>query len=210
MVAAAEHGALLTMLATLPAHGSLLEVGCGSGHFTRWFAARSTAVVGLDPSPGMLAVAHETGGPCQYVQGVAEHLPFADASVEIVAFITTLEFLASPAAALQEAARVARTGILLGVLNLASALGVQRRLASVFRPSVYRSARFFTVWTLRRLVQRTLSTRSQALHWTTAVWPRSVPSSVRPWLPLGGFLAMAVQLKRPGKGAVPWPPSQRK
>jgi hypothetical protein len=50
-------------------------------------------------------------------------------------------------------------------------------------------------------VQQTLAHHIYALHWTTAVWPQRVPAAVRRQLPLGAFLAMAIQLKRPGAGA---------
>ena len=33
---------------------SLLEIGCGTGHFTRYFATLLPSVVGLDISPAML------------------------------------------------------------------------------------------------------------------------------------------------------------
>lgn len=33
---------------------SLLEVGCGTGHFTRWFARQGLHVTGLDASPAVL------------------------------------------------------------------------------------------------------------------------------------------------------------
>jgi len=191
-VAVAEHNALAAMLATLPAHASVLEVGCGSGYFTRWLATRGERVIGVDPSPGMLTVARAAGDG-RYVLAAGEALPFAAASVDVVAFITALEFLPAPAVALREAARVARRGILLGVLNLASPLGLRRALAARFRPSVYRAARFYTVWRLRRLLQRALSDRLQQVQWTTTLWPHGTPAPVRR-LPGGAFIAMAAQL----------------
>jgi ubiquinone/menaquinone biosynthesis C-methylase UbiE len=201
-IAAEEQRALAAMLATLPPPQSLLEVGCGTGHFTRWFAARGGVVVGADPSPGMLAAASTANGGCCYVRATAEALPFADASIDIVAFITTLEFVALPTRALREAARVARSGVVLGVLNLASPLGLGRKLASWFRPSVYRSAHFYTAWGLQRLVRRSLPGRVQNMQWTTALWPRGVPGALR-GLPCGALIALAARLAEPKEGAVP-------
>jgi len=198
VVAGEEERALAAMLARLPTARSVLEVGCGTGYFTGWLATRDGLVLGLDPSPGMLAVARDVSGGPDYVLAAAEALPFADASLDVVAFITTLEFLPEPLVALEEAARVARSGILLGVLNLASPLGLRRRIEAWLRPSVYRSARFHTVQSLRRLLHRAVPARVQSLHWTTAVWPGAIPEALRR-LPCGAFIAMAVQLENPAK-----------
>jgi ubiquinone/menaquinone biosynthesis C-methylase UbiE len=200
--AAEEQRALSAMLATLPAAHTVLEVGCGTGYFTRWLAARDGMVLGADPSPGMLAVAREAGDG-RYMRAAAEALPFADASSDVVAFITTLEFLPDPVLALREAARVARLGIVLGVLNLASPLGVRRTVAARFQPSVYRTAHFYTIWSLQRLLHQALPGQVQALQWTTVLWPRATPWFLRR-LPFGAFMAMAVACKQSGQGAAPW------
>jgi len=199
-VAKEEKHALTAMLATLPTAHSVLEVGCGTGYFTRWLAAQNGVVLGADPSAGMLAVAREADGAFGYVRATAEALPFADASMDIVAFITTLEFLPTPMLALAEAARVANDGILLGVLNLASPLGLRRKVSAWFQPSVYRSAHFQTVRSLQRLVHRALPGRVLDLRWTTALWPDRTPPAFRR-LPCGAFIAMAVRLQDRPKGA---------
>jgi len=192
VVASEEQAALAAMLAVFPAQQTVLEVGCGSGYFTRWLAARGHTVVGIDQSPEMLAVAHTFGG-ASYVLATGEALPFADASFDVVVFITALEFIAAPITALQEAARVARAGIVLGVLNLSSPLGIRRKLTAWFQPSIYRTAHFYTIWGLRRLVWRALPGRVQHLQWTTTLSPRGVPRSLHR-LPCGAFIVMAVQL----------------
>ena len=98
---------------------SLLEIGCGTGHFTRYFAAFFPSVVGLDISSAMLQEARRLNADRRmpYFMGDALHLPFSDASFDVVAFITTLEFLNKPQQALKEVGRVARQGLLLGVFN---------------------------------------------------------------------------------------------
>ena len=37
-------------------------MGCGTGHFTRWFAAKGLEAVGIDPSRPMLEAARRAGG----------------------------------------------------------------------------------------------------------------------------------------------------
>lgn len=190
-MADAEEALLGEMLGLLPGARSLLEVGCGTGHFARWFAAQGLRVVGLDASPAMLAVACERDGGRDYVLGSAEQLPFADHSFDIVAFITSLEFVADPAAALREAGRVARRGLLLGVLNLASPLGVGRKAQALYRPSPYRAAVFSTPWGLARLIRRALPGEVCSIRWRTTLWPSWVPQAARR-LPCGGFIGVAV------------------
>ena len=56
--------------------GRALDIGCGSGAFTRAFAARGFAVTGYDHSPAMLAKAEQlgAGGRIQYVLSDARKL----------------------------------------------------------------------------------------------------------------------------------------
>src|SRR5690606_16811057 len=107
---------LRQFLAGFPAQGSLLEIGCGTGHFTRWLAEQGWRTTGLDASQAMLTQTLRFHGG-DYIRADALHLPFTDRSFDLVAMITTLEFLAVPLRALQEAVRVSRYGIILGVLN---------------------------------------------------------------------------------------------
>jgi SAM-dependent methyltransferase len=140
----------------------------------------------------MLVVAHEQGGPA-YALGAAEQLPFRSGSFDLVSFVTSLEFVERPEIALAEAARVARHGLLLGVLNAASPLGVGRKSEAQFRPTVFRGARFYTPWGLSRLIRRTLPERASVLGWSTVVWPDRTPAWLRRQ-PLGGCIGMAVGL----------------
>lgn len=169
-----EKGLLARMLRLLGPPGSLLEVGCGTGHFGRWLAQEGWHVVGLDHSPAMLSRA----GDLPRVLGEAEFLPFPAASFDAVALITVLEFLPDARAALTEAWRVARRGLLLGVLNRLSPIAWARRWQARRHPSVYDAARFYSPWQLARLV-RAAAGRPIVLHWHTTLWPR--------WLPLEGF-----------------------
>jgi len=71
---------------------SILDVGCGTGHFTRWFELLGLWAVGLDISPVMLREAGRFGMRAD-VRADASHLPFEDGALDLVAMITTLEFL---------------------------------------------------------------------------------------------------------------------
>jgi ubiquinone/menaquinone biosynthesis C-methylase UbiE len=116
-----EKRLLKKLLSGFPQSLTALEIGCGTGHFTRWIAAAPLKVTGLDISAPMLAGARKFDG-LTYVQGDALSLPFGDRSFDLAALITTLEFVAEPQRALNEAVRIARQGLILGVLNRWSAL----------------------------------------------------------------------------------------
>jgi ubiquinone/menaquinone biosynthesis C-methylase UbiE len=105
----------------------VLDVGCGSGAVTRDIAKRVGSrglVVGLDPSPALLAVARElaqqTGlGDCvEFREGSALRLPFPDRSFDAVVCVTVLSHVPEGEAAIPELVRVLRLGGRLGVFDL--------------------------------------------------------------------------------------------
>ena len=183
------------LLQGFPRPCSVLELGCGTGHFTRWLSDEGLAAVGLDLSAAMLAEAQALDS-VPLVQGDAQRLPFADDTFGLAALVTTLEFLERPQGALVEAQRVARYGVILGVLNRWSVLGLQRRLVGLFRPTVYDAARFYGVGELERLL-RSIAGEKAHIVWHTTLFPRGWPWK-RSALPWGGFIGMA--LLTPGDG----------
>jgi len=172
---------------------SLLEIGCGTGHFTRYFATLLPSVVGLDISPAMLEEARRLNADKRipYLMGDALYLPFSDASFDVVAFITTLEFLNNPQQALKEAERVARQGLLLGVLNAHSLMGIARRLEGMKKTTLFNQAHFYSVGELSKLVRKSLSHRKNKLFWRTTLFPKFLPFKGVA-LPFGGFIGMRV------------------
>ena len=108
---------LLEQLAQIP-HGSVLDVGCGTGELLREVGLRfpETAQTGLDLSANMLAVAREKlGGAVELVQGDAERLPFANRRFEVLLCNDSFHHYPNPGAAAAEFARVLQPG---GVLLL--------------------------------------------------------------------------------------------
>lgn len=106
-----------------------LDVATGTGHTALALAARGCSVVGLDPTPAMLAEARaETarrglGARVAWVEGVAEALPFPDASWDIVTCRRAAHHFADIPRALGEMARVLRPGGRLGVSDMCPAAG---------------------------------------------------------------------------------------
>jgi ubiquinone/menaquinone biosynthesis C-methylase UbiE len=105
------------LLALAPGDG-VLDVGCGTGNFSREFA-RSVGpdglVVGLDVSQTMLARAVRDTGDAgleqvAYVRGDAADAPFLDASFDAVCCFAALNLFAEPYAALDSFTRVLTPG----------------------------------------------------------------------------------------------------
>ncbi len=186
---AEEKDALGSLLECFPRARSVLEVGCGTGHFTRWLGHQGLGAVGLDISLAMLAQVQVLDG-VPLVRSDALRLPFADGAFDLVAFITTLEFLERPRNALAEALRVARQGLLLGVLNRWSPLGLLRRIVGLQRSTVYDTARFFGSAELRRLL-RSVAGEEARVVWRQALLPRGWPRALGQ-IPWGGFIGMAL------------------
>ena len=92
----------------------VIDVGCGVGHLTRLMAENGARVVGLECNTAQLEKAR-TADPVadeSFVDGIAEELPLAEDSVDIVVFSNSLHHvpIGGQAKALQEAARVLRGG----------------------------------------------------------------------------------------------------
>ena len=184
-----EKAVLGWLLQRFPHPTRALEVGCGTGHFGRWLSTRGVTVVGLDRSAAMLAQA-QVLDVVSLVQGDAHRLPFADGSFDLTVLVTALEFLERPWEALAESLRVARRGLVLGVLNRWSALGLQRRVAGFLRRTVYDAAHFYGIGELKRLLRSVAGGRAHIV-WRTTLFPRWWPWA-QTCLPWGGFIGMAL------------------
>jgi len=131
----------------------LLEVGCGTGHWSRYFSEYGFEVTGLDISKRMINTALQKGIPNVSFRIADGHLlPFADDSFDLTAAITTLEFVRDTDAVLREMIRCTRKGgrILVGVLNRLSKVNRQRQASA---ESPYASARLFSPVELKQLLQ---------------------------------------------------------
>ena len=87
---------------------SILEVGCGTGHWLELLEPLVETVYGLDPSLAMLGQAHKGPRPSKLTLGVAEHLPFKDQSLEFVFCFNALHHFDAPRTFIREAFRTLR------------------------------------------------------------------------------------------------------
>ena len=130
----------------------LLEIGCGTGHWTAFFAERGFEVSATDVSEEMLKVAVQKRIPnAQFLRQDVQHLGFADGSVENVAAITSIEFVDDPGKGLAQIHRVLEEGgyFLIGCLNQDSILGAHKE-----ENEIYQNASFFTPGSLEETLSR--------------------------------------------------------
>jgi len=105
--------------------GALLDIGTGTGRMAEWLCPRAAHVTALDKSPEMLRIArarlqHLKPEQISLVQGDFTALPLPAASFDTVLFHQVLHYAQAPECALAEAARVARVGARLAVVDLAA------------------------------------------------------------------------------------------
>jgi 2-polyprenyl-3-methyl-5-hydroxy-6-metoxy-1,4-benzoquinol methylase len=101
---------LFDELLTIDLHGKrVLDLGCGTGFFSRRARERGADVVSVDLGPGLLkqvmAKAHVVP-----VAGNALALPFRDASFDVVVSSEMIEHTTDPMQAVREMARVLKPG----------------------------------------------------------------------------------------------------
>lgn len=112
-------GLVLAAMRTLaPWRGkALVDLGCGTGYWLPAYADEAAAVVGVEPDMGLLEVAARRDRRAPVLPGSAEHLPFRDASVDVVHARFAYFWPPGCAAGLAEALRVLRPGGTLVVVD---------------------------------------------------------------------------------------------
>jgi ubiquinone/menaquinone biosynthesis C-methylase UbiE len=145
-----EREALLALARPQPGE-RVLDVGCGTGYFTRALAESEACVLGCDIARQMLRRAADKG--LAVAQADALYLPFPRRSFDLVTLVTVLEFIADPPAALDTARQLIRAGgrLVVGTINAWSAWAYIYRQS---RESVYHHARFLSPPELVQLLER--------------------------------------------------------
>ena len=150
---ALENELMLDILKPSPGK-TVLDIGCGTGASLMPLVEAGLQGTGIDPSPYMLDIASKNlGKRVDLHRGFAEALPFEDNSFNYACLNITLEFVEDPAKAIQEACRVARNKLFLGVLNRYALKGVQLRISGIFTKTVFNHARFYSVWELKQKIR---------------------------------------------------------
>jgi SAM-dependent methyltransferase len=156
----------------------VLDIGCGTGINLSPFLEKGLSLTGIDPSPYMLDLAHKRlGNRVDLHRGMAEDLPFEDNSFDAAMIFTSLEFADRPGKAIEEACRVAKDRVVIGVLNRYAPQNIFRRVKSFFSPNIYSQAHFFSIWELRQILFAILG--NVPIKWRTTP---QLPFLSGPWI----------------------------
>lgn len=178
-----------------PEPGStLLDVGCGTGHFSRRFASAGLEITGIDPDVDALMFARYQSSSVEYMEGRAENLPFPDNSFDYCSAVTSLCFVENYGKAITEMWRVCRKAMVLGVLNRRSLLYLRKR-----RQGSYQGARWDTNDEITSIATALAPQPAAITSGTAVVLPgggaiaRVVEKLGLTRYPIGGFLSICVE-----------------
>lgn len=139
---------LLALMQVIPFGKKGLEIGIGSGIF----AEQLNIEFGIDPSENMLAFARKRGRIV--VNGVAENLPYPDASFDFAAFITSLCFVENPEKAIREAFRILKPDgdIIIAIIDKDTPFGQSLEIGKE-QSKFYKDAYFFSIPEIIKLLE---------------------------------------------------------
>jgi ubiquinone/menaquinone biosynthesis C-methylase UbiE len=114
-------GPTLVEAAGVRAEHTVLDIAAGAGNVAVPAALTGADVVASDLTPELLArgeqLATEQGAKLRWEQGDAEHLPYDDASFDVVLSCVGVMFAPNQQATADELVRVARPGGTIGLIN---------------------------------------------------------------------------------------------
>jgi len=171
---------------------TLLEFGCGTTRFTRWWKQIGITASGGDISPFMLGQGRRLFDG-DLVLADSHHMPFKDSTFDAVAFITTFEYYHDPVRVIREAARVSKHGIVFGMMNRNSPKVARRRIQQLFgKNPFYVTATFYTPAKLTEIIHEALKGEDYTIEWNCTGLPEWFP--VQQWhVPVGDFFGLYVK-----------------
>jgi len=117
--------ALMAFIGEAP-QGSVLEVGCGTGHWLQLLQHRGVRIFGVDASQNMLDRARVTLSGGALVRARAERLPYADRTVDRLFCINAFHHFDDHVAFLSDAFRIMAPGGRLMTVGLDPHTGLDR------------------------------------------------------------------------------------
>jgi SAM-dependent methyltransferase len=88
----------------------LLDIGCGSGYFSKMAKDAGASVTSIDATPELLAKAQKRVAGIDFNVGEMEELPFEDNSFDVVCGFNSFQYATDTKNALNEAKRVLKPG----------------------------------------------------------------------------------------------------
>lgn len=175
--------------ALLPETGTGIEIGAGTGRFTKPLGVS----LGLEPSGAMRSIALHRG--VNAIDGTAESLPIEDNIYDYALLVTTVCFLAAPEVAFREVHRILNPeGVaVVGMIDKNSVLGrsyEKKKNSSRF----YKNAVFHTVEDMRKMLEKA---GFGSIEIVQAILPADVEGSdkprVKPGYGEGSFVVLRAQ-----------------
>ena len=191
----AERALLEWLFRQIPNARTVLEVGSGTGHFAVRLAESGFQVIGLERAPSMVRDAKRSFPSIAFLLGDAHHLPMSERALDVVVFITTLEFLDCPLAALREAVRVARRGVVVVALNRWSLGGFSRRFGPQSRGALLVHANDYSLNRLRYELREAAGARLASMRWSSTLFPDGL-RNLRAPVPFGDVIGVAGRLSQ--------------
>ncbi len=189
-----EKRVLEIMLDQFEGSSSILEIGCGTGHFTRWFQTLGKNAMGVDLSPYMAKQAKSLWKEGDFINAPSLNLPFRSMSFDVAFFITCFEYMPQPIMVLKEAARVARKGIVLGLMNSWSLPTLRRKFQLAFgKNDYYRRAHFYSIGEMKSLCKKSFDSDYSLAKWRTTLFPKPLGLERDTGNPFGAFLGVALK-----------------
>lgn len=188
----------------LASEGRVLDVGCGTGWFTRRLVALpNLQTTGIDLDPESLAFARSRDVRSTYLQADALALPFADNSFDQVLSVAALCFTADWHKAVSEIVRVTRKRFAIGLLNRHSLLWRNKGRhggSGAYRGAVWLSPEEFQDG-LKALPVANIRRRSAIFLPSGSFSARTVERLLPGCVPWGGFMVLSGEKRRAEGGA---------
>lgn len=135
-----EKNIVLNLIKEIP-RDKMLELGCGTGHWSDFFVDQGFEFIGIDSSETMLNIAIANNGNLEFLYADSENLPFKEQSFSVISSITMLEFVNNQDEVLNEIYRVLKPNgwLILGCLNADSVLAKNKGTDETFKNAKFLS-----------------------------------------------------------------------
>ncbi len=129
----------------------MLELGCGTGHWSKFFIEQGFQLTATDISNSMLKIVKSKNLNAKILKANSENLPFKDNSFSLVSSITMIEFVKNQEKVISEINRVLKPNgyLLIACLNRNSILWTTRK-----KSKSYKNANFLTPEDFKKLLEK--------------------------------------------------------